>query len=447
MYRALIRSQLDYGCVVYNSACKSLLKKLDSIQCTALSFVTGAMRGTALSSLLRDCGEYPLSMRRDFLTCKYLAKISSNPMHISNEVTKKSAMKQLSITFPCRRESHLKIVKSLAASDIIGGDVTSLNPPWTSKVISTDLYFKSSLDLKAPTKCSSLQMEIVKYLDLVYPLSTLIYTDGSCSTSGRAAAAVFIPSLNITLSYRLTDFVRIELVELDAIFSAISIIILHRIINPVIITDSLSIVMAFSNGSIFDNVLVHICRNLVSSNNISLSMIWVPSHIGLVDHDSADLQAKRALELPSINRVSVLDFVDVCSLLKHHYLNEWNGSISSLSTGRSYHGLFPKGRSTSELIYPRKKDTVISRLRFHNCRLNKYLHKIGIHPSGLCDICNIPEDVDHFVFNCIKHVSLTSLLKSAAFSNKSTLSLKLVLSHEPFLSIIYNYISVNNVTI
>ena len=75
------------------------------------------------------------------------------------------------------------------------------------------------------------------------------------------------------------------------------------------------------------------------------------------------------------------------------------------------------------------------------------MHKIGLRSSNMCDTCNVTEDVDHFLFHCSKHGSLTSCLKDAAASAKQSLSLKLVLSQEPFLSIIYNYISVNNIAI
>ena len=129
------------------------------------------------------------------------------------------------------------------------------------------------------------------------------------------------------------------------------------------------------------------------------------------------------------------------------YINLWNSSVPKLSAGRAYHTLFPNGRSSSENLKPRKKDTTITRLRFNNCRLNKYMHKIGLRTSSLCDTCSVSEDVAHFLFQCRKHASLTSLLQDAASAAKHSLSLALVLSQEPFLSIIYNYISVNNIAI
>ncbi|GFQ98277.1 uncharacterized protein TNCT_261311 [Trichonephila clavata] len=44
LYRALIRSKLDYGSVIYSSACKSLLKILDPVHHQGLRLCLGAFR-------------------------------------------------------------------------------------------------------------------------------------------------------------------------------------------------------------------------------------------------------------------------------------------------------------------------------------------------------------------------------------------------------------------
>ena len=46
IYKALIRSVIDYGAIAYDSASASQLAKLDLIQCQALMISTGAMKGT-----------------------------------------------------------------------------------------------------------------------------------------------------------------------------------------------------------------------------------------------------------------------------------------------------------------------------------------------------------------------------------------------------------------
>ena len=54
LYRALIRSKLDYGCIVYGSARPSYIKRLDTVHNQGLRLCLGAFRTSPIQSLL--CG-------------------------------------------------------------------------------------------------------------------------------------------------------------------------------------------------------------------------------------------------------------------------------------------------------------------------------------------------------------------------------------------------------
>lgn len=71
VYVALIRSVLDFGCVVYQSATKSNLEKLDAVQYQALRICCGAVRSTPVSALQVELGEMSLSFRRLQLSLTY----------------------------------------------------------------------------------------------------------------------------------------------------------------------------------------------------------------------------------------------------------------------------------------------------------------------------------------------------------------------------------------
>ena len=71
IYKALIRSTVDYGCVVYSSACKTSLLKLERIQCKALRIALGAMKTTPTSALLVESEENPLSLRYRKISLTY----------------------------------------------------------------------------------------------------------------------------------------------------------------------------------------------------------------------------------------------------------------------------------------------------------------------------------------------------------------------------------------
>ncbi|GFY57344.1 CTD small phosphatase-like protein 2 [Trichonephila inaurata madagascariensis] len=68
LYRALIRSKLDNGSVVYSSACKSLLKILDPVHHQALRLCLGAFRTSPVESLYAETYEPPLDLRRNIVS-------------------------------------------------------------------------------------------------------------------------------------------------------------------------------------------------------------------------------------------------------------------------------------------------------------------------------------------------------------------------------------------
>jgi len=76
LYRSLIKSKLDYGCIVYGSTRNSYLRMLEPIQNHALRLCLGAFRTSPASSLCAEANEPPLYLRRKRLSLQYVVKIS-----------------------------------------------------------------------------------------------------------------------------------------------------------------------------------------------------------------------------------------------------------------------------------------------------------------------------------------------------------------------------------
>ena len=84
LYRSLIRSKLDYGCIVYGAARKSYLRKIETIQNQALRICLGAFRTSPIDSLHVEANETPMYLRRKKLALQYALKIKStqeNPVY------------------------------------------------------------------------------------------------------------------------------------------------------------------------------------------------------------------------------------------------------------------------------------------------------------------------------------------------------------------------------
>lgn len=82
IYKALIRSTIDYGCIVYSSACVTTIKKLDRVQFKGLRIALGAIKTTPTCALLVEAEEPPLKLRFEKLSFTYWVRLigsTNNP--------------------------------------------------------------------------------------------------------------------------------------------------------------------------------------------------------------------------------------------------------------------------------------------------------------------------------------------------------------------------------
>ena len=81
IYRSLIKSKLDYGCIVYKSASCRELENIESVSNQAIRIASGCLKSTPISSLQVITEEPPLQIRRDKLSLKYNYKVKSFPQN------------------------------------------------------------------------------------------------------------------------------------------------------------------------------------------------------------------------------------------------------------------------------------------------------------------------------------------------------------------------------
>ena len=84
LYRAIVRSKFDYGCIVYGTASNTNLRQLNSIHNFGLRLALGAFCTSPVSSLYTEANEAPLEERRLKLYMHYYVKTRAcidNPAH------------------------------------------------------------------------------------------------------------------------------------------------------------------------------------------------------------------------------------------------------------------------------------------------------------------------------------------------------------------------------
>ena len=84
IFRTYIRSKIDYGSIIYASASKTTLSRIDVVSNEALRIATGTFKSTPIEALYNIAEETTPSGRRDYLTMRYYLEVRasiSNPAY------------------------------------------------------------------------------------------------------------------------------------------------------------------------------------------------------------------------------------------------------------------------------------------------------------------------------------------------------------------------------
>ena len=185
LYRAITRSRLDYGCVVYGSARPSYLRCLNTVHHQGLRISLRAFRTSPIESLYVLAGEPQLALRRVKLSLQYIIKVAStptnptydaifNPKYIEEYEARKSAIQPLGL----RMKPYLLDAK--IDTTIIAETEVPPIAPWNFPVP------KILLDLAELKKSETNPVDFQNLfynIKLKYASYKFLYTDSSKTTN------------------------------------------------------------------------------------------------------------------------------------------------------------------------------------------------------------------------------------------------------------------------
>lgn len=410
IYKALIRSILDYGCEAFNSASDSLKVSLDSIQYKALKICTGAIKGTPLASLQVECGDPPLELRRDFLTKCYGIAIRANHEHPGNELFMDNWQKQYFFQDPSnfdqRKSNHRRPFEARVENSDF--NIFNSSPPiwpfWDCVRVecSTDIH-----SLCQGVKDRSIIREVaIREIGSTWSSALHIYTDGSVDKSkSQVGCSIVVPTFKYSRGYRLPGDSSIYSAELTAMLMALEWVDDVKPSFVVIFSDSLSGIQSLPN---FDPVNKIICdiQHLykgIYEQGMRVVFSWVPGHVGIYGNELADSVAKTAAVRTTIDIPIPLQTSEIKTSykmeLKAKWQNLWSSNISSL------HDIQPMiSTKMSNWGISRKLEVKFHQLRLGKCYfLNSYLFQINKHSDGQCPTCKCKEDTNHFLLECDRY--------------------------------------------
>ena len=396
LYRSLIRSKLDYGCIVYGAARKSYLRRLDVVQNQALRICLGAFRTSPIDSLHVEANEVPICLRREKLSLQYAIKIKStrnNPVH---QTIFDPYYEELYLikpnTIPPFGLRIKETFEHLCEENSVANSIISETPPWQYPEINVDV---SLLKYK---KDQDQQVLLNKFKEMKdeYRNHSALYTDGSKTDNFVGAGVVMGDASNkININPTSTVFTA----ELIAIKAALDTIAQHQNNCFIIYSDSLSALEAIKNKVLDNPIVVDILESIcdIEFENKTLVFAWVPSHIGIPGNERADKAAKDAHNEPiSVTRIPYSDFK---SRIHRHIRNSWQDMWNDCENNK-LHAIHPSlGEWSHANRINRREEVVLARARIgHTYFTHSFLLKREDVPYCAACACNL--SVKHLLIEC-----------------------------------------------
>lgn len=401
-YRTIVRPKLDYGSAIYNSASNSVLKKLDVIHNTGLRITVGAFRTSPILSILSEAIEPPLKIRRMSSSIQLATRLASTPQNpaFSYTPSEKYISKFKSkprVPPPFYYRIHIYEQElGINTRTTMNKKIHNI-PPWTIPEIETNFEL-----LKHNKKDTDHHVLKSLFYDLVNKLvdSVHIYTDGSKTDRGSGCAVIHGQSITKT---KLPNDTTVTLCEVIALQQALEITPTGENKKYAIFCDSLSAIQAITNTSTDDDLIIK-CQEtytLSLKRGNKVTIVWVPSHVGIENNEMADKLAKEAAN-SSTEPIKLHEFMtqklnSAKTTIIEYWDKEWKQNVSprQLLLKNNFFENTPVRNLT------RPNQVAVSRIRIGHTKIS-HSHIMNKVDSPNCDTCNTKLTIDHLILSCNK---------------------------------------------
>lgn len=403
-YKAYIRSIIDYGCILYGSASKSLLNNLDVTQRKALRICLGAMKSTPNDALHVEALEPPLSIRRQFLSEKFILKLTFCNIPLLNKISTLNTL-DLTNTYWTKKPSPPMCISFRDCNE----QLNNIENISTNEFDYWALFAEHRIFFPSYTENTTYSEKILLNILDQFKNPTIIYTDASKLKDGNGCS-YFIPFEHVEVKFKLDINCSIFTSEAIAIYKALSDIRTTESKEIIILSDSLSVLTAVNNTHSFSYKInpyifkiKNTAHNLIKSGK-TVIFVWVKAHIGLKHNERVDRLAKEAAINGTLldHKICLTDYHNQNKLkARNKWMYNWEQHVLSNTSryGRLQPSI-PRQFWHKNLKIPRKYVATIIRLRFGHASYPAHLYKINILPSQQCELCGITSDLDHIFFEC-----------------------------------------------
>ena len=393
IYRAMIRSKLDYGCTIYSSAKPYILERLDPVHNAAIRLSIGAFRSSPVLSLYAESGEPPLRLRRMQLMLQQYARMQQLPgsgVHSSLDPLYLTAGE----TFNARVMGTMQEL-SLTPANIMPFQHTDV-PMWRMKmetVCQNYTYCK-----KSNASPNAMKQTFLEHVHSHHSNQIMLFTDGSKDRGNVGCAALL---RNNIIKRKLNENSTIFTAELYAILDALLMIHNSQSTNFIIFSDSRSVLHAIQIYNSSHPVVVKIMAWLVrlAARQKVVQLCWVPSHVGIEQNEKADKEANIVANSQSAIFYNTIPHKDYYAVYKRTVKSKWQEEWQNITGNKLRSIKETTSEWQSSYQKHRKHQIILTRLRIgHTLLTHRYLMESGRPPY--CGDCLVPLTVRHILAEC-----------------------------------------------
>lgn len=427
LYRALVRSKIDYGCMIYGSASERVLNSLQPVQNKAIRLATGAFRSSPVASLAAESGEPPLNIRRAQLILQFYTHVQLLPNSPTYKCIHRTQLHEAAEgTFAnmCSKSMEVLGLPHLPVMSTSVPDVPIWNIP--HDLICSDFEYSKKDDYNQ----YELQLMYRHHQHACHNRTTHIYTDGSKTDDLVGCASV---SEQSTITRKLTAETSIFTAELVAIVDALTEVENSNDMTFTIFSDSRSALMAINKYNNQHPIVIEILRWLIhlSSRHKTVNLCWVPAHVNIAGNERADGEARAAAATngPAFNRS--LPHRDYFMYIKQQAAHYWSSlwmMTEETNKLRCIKDTVTPWPSSSQ--HNRRREIVLTRLRIGHTRLTHgFLMERGTPPE--CPLCHEQITVRHLLADCPLYIAQRLMCYPSSVNMNSNETLQLMLSQQP----------------
>lgn len=423
IYKATIRTMIEWGLPQYINASRTNLKRINTLTQTALKKCLGLMPSTPNAIVWHMSKEMNIYQRAEILANNYLAKCHSHTSHklktkllYIDKLLKKSATQRYNF-FLIKRWNCIKPTL---------GKIYHTNLPiiYEFPIQTQFIKLEINTEIGETIKLADNPNEaFIEKLSNLPPHELDIFTDGSGhkNTIGnytneentKAGAAFYIPQLNKCESFSIIKEHSPETLEAIAIIEAIKFFKSSTHNSCIIISDAKHLIRKLNqaNHNTQENQYITEIKFLAyrcQAIHKEILFMWCPGHQGVVNNDRVDQLARTGREegKPIPTKLTIKEAQNI---FKTAAVSNWKNDLESKAqaNNNSYFKLIDDNTKLNTQWYTnyeqkpnRKTISIINRIRSNHHRTNAHLYKLSIIPEPKCNCGYEEEDLNHMIFTC-----------------------------------------------